>query len=84
MSFLRRLPLLVPVLMLTSCVAKTVPPRPSIPLLTPLPTPAPTPTSAIDPLCPQIRIVALSRLDTTGTKTQVEANNAVLGAVCSR
>jgi hypothetical protein len=30
----------------------------------------------------QIRIVELSRQDTTGTKLQVEANNAVLSAAC--
>lgn len=38
--------------------------------------------SVIDPLCSQLRIVLLSKLDTDGTKGQVEANNAVWRAVC--
>ena len=55
--------------------------------LTPIPAPpstgANTGTSAIDPLCSQIRIVELSRFDTTGTKEQVIGNNAVIDKVCN-
>jgi hypothetical protein len=32
--------------------------------------------------CPALAIVQLSRRDTTGTKAQVEANNAVIEASC--
>jgi hypothetical protein len=45
-------------------------------------TPTPTATGAIDPLCSQFRIVALSHADTEDTKAQVIANNAVYAAVC--
>lgn len=55
--------------------------------LSPIPAPpstgANTGTSAIDPLCSQIRIVELSRFDTTGTKEQVIGNNAVIDKVCN-
>jgi len=77
-----RLLLLGPVLMLPSCMGTTVQPIASTPILTPLSTTAQTHTSAIDPLCDSIHIVELSRQDTTGTKQQVEANNAVLTKVC--
>lgn len=73
---------LAPMLMLASCGTTTGLAIASTPIRTPPSTAAPTPTSAIDPLCASVRIVGLSRLDTTGTKQQVEANNAVLTKVC--
>ena len=45
-------------------------------------TPTQTATGGIDPLCSQVRIVALSHADTEDTKAQVIANNAALAAVC--
>lgn len=39
---------------------------------------------ARDPLCAQVRIVALSHADTEDTKRQVIANNAVITAVCGQ
>ena len=78
--FVKALPLaLLP--MLAACPGQAPPPR-SISTLAPPSTPAQTPTSATDPLCASVRIVQLSRQDTTGTKAQVEANNAVLSATC--
>lgn len=77
--------------MLGSCGATTGPRTASTPIPPLLSTPAPTPTSATeaqgaatarDPLCSAVRIVQLSRVDTTGTKEQVEANNAVLTRIC--
>ncbi|MHB8284101.1 MAG: hypothetical protein ACYDD1_05445 [Caulobacteraceae bacterium] len=34
--------------------------------------------------CSSLAIVALSRSDTNGTKSQVEANNHVITAVCGK
>lgn len=49
-----------------------------------LSTAASTPTSGIKSVpCPALAIVQLSRRDTTGTKAQVEANNAVIEATCA-
>lgn len=54
----------------------------------PTPPPAsiatPTATSGTSPalVCAELRIVQLSVKDTDGTKTQVEANNHVLTALC--
>lgn len=40
-------------------------------------------TSVTNPLiCSEINIVQLSKLDTDGTKEQVEANNSVLEKLC--
>lgn len=69
-------------LSVTSCSATTGRLAPSTPTLTQPSTKAGTPTSVTDPLCSLVKIVHLSRLDTTGTKEQVEANNAVLTEVC--
>lgn len=88
MTSFKKLLLLAPLPMLASCMTTRAQPTGSTRTLVPLSTPAPTPTSAtkvapaIDPLCSQVRTVELSRLDTTGTKEQVEANNAVLAKVC--
>lgn len=68
--------------MLASCSATTGRPAASISTLPPPSTKAPTPISATDPLCTSLVIIQLSRADTTGTKLQVEANNAVLTRVC--
>lgn len=78
----KRLLPLAPMLMLTNCAGTTAPTKPSIPILAPPSTAVQTPISAIDPLCSQVRIVELSRIDSTGTKKQVEANNAVITKVC--
>lgn len=69
-------------LSVTSCSKTTDQPAVSTPTLTQPSTKAGTPTSVINPLCSSIKIVHLSWLDTTGTKEQVEANNAVLTEVC--
>ena len=82
MKWSPRLPLLALLPMLASCAATTGRPAASISTLPPPSTKAPTPTSGTDPLCTSLVIVELSRADTTGTKLQVEANNAVLARVC--
>lgn len=69
--------------MLAACASMTDPAPQSTPTLTRPSTATRTGTTAIDdPLCAHFRIVALSRYDTTATKAQVIANNAVLAAVC--
>lgn len=67
-------------LMLTAGCATTGTKSTQIPIQTS--TGAPTDTGATDPLCSHVRIVELSKRDTTGTKEQVEANNAVIADVC--
>jgi hypothetical protein len=89
-SFKMLLPLAL-LSMLASCAGMSGQQTRSTPTPPLLSTKAPTPISATkapdpepsrDPLCTAVRIVQLSRQDTTGTKEQVEANNAVLTKVC--
>lgn len=72
-------------LMLGACETIRMPVK-SPPTQTPPSTSTPTPTSGTNPalVCSELQIVQLSRLDTDGTKTQVEANNHVLAALCGK
>ena len=76
--------LLLPVLLLTLSACAMIPtPGTSPPTPRPASTSTQTHTSATKPiLCSELQIVQLSRLDTDGTKEQVEANNHVLTARC--
>lgn len=82
MTRLRMLPMLALTLLIASCGTAGNSGKSKV-TLTPPSTGTLTGTTGIKCVpCSSLRIVELSRLDTTGTKKQVIPNNAVISEIC--